>query len=355
MKNYLILRAAKGEKVERVPVWAMRQAGRYLPEFREVRAEAEFFKVCRTPELACEVTLQPLRRFDFDASIIFSDILVVPQALGMTVEMIPGKGPSFPEPLITPEDMAKLDWKCNVKKSLKYVYDAITLTRMKIDGQCPLIGFTGAPWTLMAYMIEGGGSKTYSKSKKWLYVYPEASQKLLQLLADVCTDHLVSQICAGAQMVQVFDSHAGMLGPATFAKFALPYLRYISKKTKEMLKEKGVEPVPMVVFAKDTHYALEELADSGYDVVSLDWTIKPKHARSQCGEKVTLQGNLDPCALYASKEEIAENAKQLVKEFGTQRWIANLGHGMYPDHDPEHLGAYIDAVHKYSENPTDDF
>ncbi|KAF6018592.1 UROD [Bugula neritina] len=354
LKNDLLLRAARGEKVERVPVWAMRQAGRYLPEFKAVRADNEFFKVCRTPELACEVTLQPLRRFDLDGSIIFSDILVVPQALGMTVEMIPGKGPSFPEPLVNPEDMEKLDFKCDVTKSLSYVYEAITLTRIKIDGQCPLLGFAGAPWTLMGYMIEGGGSKTFSKVKKWLYCYPEASHKLLQLLADTIVDHLVAQICAGAQLVQLFESNAGILGPQLFYKFSLPYIRYISKKVKENLTSKGVEHVPMIIFAKDAHYALEELSESNYEVVSLDWTIKPKNARSRCGENVTLQGNLDPCALYASKEEIASIAKELVESFGTRRWIANLGHGMYPDHDPEHLGAFIDAIHKYSEQPSDE-
>eukprot|EP00111_Clytia_hemisphaerica_P015611 TCONS_00046078-protein len=199
LKNDLLLKAARGEEVSRIPIWVMRQAGRYLPEFREVRLEHEFFKVCRTRELACEVTMQPLRRFDLDGSIIFSDILVVPQALGMTVEMVKGKGPVLPEPLVTPDDLKRLNREADVKEELKYVYEAITLTRKTIDGKVPLIGFAGAPWTLMVYMIEGGGSKTYSKAKSWLYKYPEESRDLLNLLSTFIVDYLVEQVKAGAQ------------------------------------------------------------------------------------------------------------------------------------------------------------
>ena len=350
LKNDLFLRAARGEKTERVPVWVMRQAGRYLPEFQEVRKEHEFFKVCQTPELACEVTLQPIRRFDLDASIIFSDILVVPQAVGMKVEMVPGKGPSFPTPLVSPEDIDKLEKNVDVKQKLGYVFDAITLTRHKLEGKVPLIGFSGAPWTLMTYMIEGGSSSTHSKSKKWLYVYPEASHKLLQLLTDVIVEYLVGQVKAGAQALQMFESHAGILGPHLFAKFGLPYLKQICSAVKRKLSNEGVDVVPMTVFAKDAHFALEDLGASGYDVVGLDWTIKPEVGRKLVTNSVSVQGNMDPCALYASKEEIGVIVKEMISKFGTQRYIANLGHGIYPDMDPEHLRAFVDAIHQHSED-----
>ncbi|XP_077981238.1 uroporphyrinogen decarboxylase-like [Glandiceps talaboti] len=349
LKNDLILRAARGEKTERVPVWVMRQAGRYLPEFKEMRAENDFFTVCQTPSKACEVTLQPIRRFDLDAAIIFSDILVIPQALGLSVQMVPGKGPTFDDPITTVADMDRLVKNVDVNETLGYVFDAITLTRHKLEGKVPLIGFAGSPWTLMAYSIEGGGSTTFSKAKAWLYKHPEASHQFLQIITDVTVDYLVGQVLAGAQLLQVFDSHAGILGYELFCKFSLPYLRQIAERVKEKLQNQSVEPVPMIVFAKGAHYALEELSESSYDVVGLDWTMKPKVARQQVGGKVSLQGNLDPCAIYSSKQEIGISVRNMISEFGTQKYIANLGHGIYPDADPEHLKAFIDAVHKHSE------
>merc|ERR1712004_582788 len=349
LKNDLILRAARGEVTERTPVWVMRQAGRYLPEFREFRLNHEFFEICRTPELACEITLQPIRRFNLDASIIFCDILVVPQALGMEVLMVPGKGPSFPSPLVVPEDLEKLNKNCDVHKELGYVYEAITLTRHNLEGKVPLIGFSGAPWTLMSYMIEGGGSTTQSKAKRWLYAYPEDSHKLLQMLTDVIVEYLVGQVQAGAQTLQLFESHAGILGYKNFIKFSLPYIRQISTKVKQRLTEQGFTPVPMTIFAKDGHFAIEELSQSNYEVVGLDWTVKPQHGRRLAGTEVTLQGNLDPCALYAPKDEIKKMVKEMVEKFGPQKYIANLGHGIYPDMDPDHLATFIDAVHTYSE------
>lgn len=345
MKNDLLLRAARGEPVSRTPIWVMRQAGRYLPEFREVRLEHEFFEVCRSPELACKVTMQPLLRFDLDASIIFSDILVVPQALGMEVQMIKGKGPVLPEPLVTPDDLKRLNRSADVKTELKYVYDAITLTRTTINGQCPLIGFAGAPWTLMVYMIEGGSSKTYSKAKSWLYKYPEASRDLLNLLSKFIVDYLVEQVKAGAQMVQVFDSHAGELPKSLFVSFILPCLKEIGIKVKEKL---GPLAVPMILFAKGAHYAFNEINETNYDVIALDWTMDVEAARKAYPNK-TLMGNMDPCALYADKDVIDQQAKELVEKFGTTRHIANLGHGMYPDMDPSHLEAFINGVHKHSE------
>jgi len=345
--NDRLLRAARGEPVDRAPVWVMRQAGRYLPEFREMRAESDFFTICQTPELACEITLQPIRRFPLDAAIIFSDILVVPQALGMKVEMKPGVGPVFDKPLVSPSDLDTLTTP-DVKVALKYVYDAITLTRHKLEGKVPLIGFTGAPWTLMTYMIEGGGSKTQSKAKKWLYQHPEASHKLLTTLAAVCVDYLVEQVRAGAQLLQVFESNAEYLALSEFEKFALPSLLKINSEVKSKLASEGLAAVPMTVFAKGGHYALDCLATSGYETVGLDWTINPSEARKVVGSKVTLQGNMDPCALYAPLDEIDRIVKKMVDQFGSQRWIANLGHGIYPDMDPDHLAAFIAAVHKHS-------
>uniref|UniRef100_A0A673H1D9 Uroporphyrinogen decarboxylase n=1 Tax=Sinocyclocheilus rhinocerous TaxID=307959 RepID=A0A673H1D9_9TELE len=343
LKNDTFLRA-----IEHIPVWCMRQAGRYLPEFRESRAGKDFFETCRSPEACCELTLQPLRRFPFDAAIIFSDILVVPQAMGMEVQMSPGKGPTFPEPLKEPEDLQRLKTKVDVSSELDYVFKAITLTRHRIEGKVPLIGFTGAPWTLMSYMIEGGGSTTHSKAKRWLYRYPEASHKLLSQLADVIVEYLLGQVKAGAQALQVFESHTGCLGPVEFEKFSLPYLRDIARRVKDKIKESGLDNVPMIVFAKDGHYGLEDLSESGYEVVSLDWTTDPRSARIRTGGKVSLQGNMDPCALYATKERISEIVKRMLESFGTKGYIANLGHGLYPDMDPENVGAFVEAVHTHS-------
>lgn len=347
LQNDRLLRAARGEPVDRAPVWIMRQAGRYLPEFREMRVVSDFFTCCQTPEIASELTLQPIRRFPLDAAIIFSDILVIPQALGMKVEMKPGVGPVFDKPLVDPTDLEALTVP-DVKVALKYVYDAITMTRHKLEGKVPLIGFTGAPWTLMSYMIEGQGSKTQSKAKKWLYQHPESSHKLLRILATVCTDYLVEQVRAGAQLLQVFESNAEYLGSKEFQTFALPGLLEINSSVREKLASEGLATVPMTVFAKGGHYALDILAKSGYETIGLDWTIDPAKAREVVGAKVTLQGNLDPCALYAPVEEIDKKVETMVRQFGTQRWIANLGHGIYPDMEPDHVTAFINSVHKHS-------
>ncbi|XP_065843004.1 uroporphyrinogen decarboxylase-like [Oscarella lobularis] len=346
LKNDSLLRAATGRSVSRIPVWAMRQAGRYLPEFRQVREKHDFFEMCRTPELACQVTLQPLERFDLDAAIIFSDILVIPQAVGMEVKMVPKQGPVFPDPLQTPDDLQKLNFSVDVHTELKYVYDAITLTRHRLEGKVPLIGFTGAPWTLMSYMIEGGGSKTMSKSKAWLYRHREASHKLLGNLTEIIVEYLSQQVVAGAQLLQVFESHAGFLGRALFNEFCLPYLVRIRDGVRARLSALGQDKVAMTIFAKDAHYALSDLAASGYEVISLDWTIEPQTARKIVGNGVTLQGNLDPCALYAKPERIRELTNAMVTEFASGPYIANLGHGMYPDMSPDGLAAFVNAVHE---------
>ncbi|XP_068604945.1 uroporphyrinogen decarboxylase [Brachionichthys hirsutus] len=347
LQNDTFLRAARREETEHVPVWCMRQAGRYLPEFRETRSGKDFFETCRSPEACCELTLQPLRRFPLDAAIIFSDILVIPQAMGMDVQMVAGKGPTFPEPLKEPEDLQRLQANVDVSKELGYVFKAITLTRHKIQGKVPLIGFTGAPWTLMSYMIEGGGSNTHSKAKRWLYRHPDASHMLLRMLTDVIVQYLLGQVTAGAQALQVFESHAGVLGPEEFGEFSLPYLRDIARRVKEGLKKEG-QDVPMIVFAKDAHYAVEDLSQSHYEVVGLDWTIDPRSARERSGGRVSLQGNMDPCALYAPKGRISDIVKKMLERFGTKGYIANLGHGLYPDMDPESVGAFVEAVHQHS-------
>lgn len=348
MKNDRLLRAARGEDVDVVPVWAMRQAGRYLPEFREERAKCDFFTMCQTPELSCKVTLQPLNRFPLDAAIIFSDILVIPQALGMEVEMRAGEGPVFPSPLRGPEDLAKLASPADVCSKLQYVFDALTLTRKTLEGKAPLIGFSGAPWTIMAYMIEGKGSKTMSNAKGWLYKHPEASHKLLKIITDATVSYLVGQAKAGAQLLQVFESHAEHLGPNLFQEFSLPYLKQICDEVKERVLKLGLKDIPMTVFPKGGHYALKDLAALKYEVIGIDWTVDPVLARKIVGPNKTLQGNLDPCALYADKKHIDTAVKEMVEKFGRERYIANLGHGMYPDMDPEHLAAFVEAVHKYS-------
>lgn len=345
LKNDRILKAARGEKPDKLPIWIMRQAGRYLPEFQEFRKQHSFFEICQAPDLACEVTLMPIRRYDLDAAIIFSDILVIPQALGLIVEMRPGVGPVLPEPLTI--DNIKSLKKEGALSSLKYVGEAITLTRHKLEGKVPLFGFSGAPWTLMGYMIEGGGSKTMSKTKKWLYQYPELSQELLQLLTDVIIDYLVMQIEAGAQIVQVFESSAEYLNQYLFKKFCLPYLKQIAEGIKTKVKTLKIEQVPLVLFAKGAHFCLEEQTSIGYDVIGIDWTVTPNIAKLLKSKNVTVQGNLDPCALYAPKNELENLVTEMLGQFGTDRYIVNLGHGIYPDAPTESVKTFIDAVHNF--------
>eukprot|EP00946_MAST-07B_sp_MAST-7B-sp1_P002790 g2790.t1 len=382
LKNDLLLRAAKGEATERAPVWIMRQAGRYLPEYMALRVMADFFKVCRTPELAAKVTMQPLERFDtLDALIIFSDILVIPQAMGMQVEMVKGKGPVFPAPLSeTPGDLSALDLAPDVDGALGYVFDAINLVRQQSLGKVPVIGFCGAPWTLMAYMVEGGGTKTFHKSKPWLYNHPEASHKLLGAIADLCVTYLIGQVRAGAHMLQVFDSWGGQLGPALFAEFSLPYLRQIATGVKAALAADSSLPapndVPMTIFAKGAYWALEDLARSDFDVLGLDWTMDPTATRrlvqavaeeqaTEGGEASedaakksqqrpyrtrpkSLQGNLDPAAMYATEEVLRENVRTMVSQFcpdgRVEGYIANLGWGMQPFMTPESAGIFINEA-----------
>uniref|UniRef100_A0A8C2RNK3 Uroporphyrinogen decarboxylase n=1 Tax=Capra hircus TaxID=9925 RepID=A0A8C2RNK3_CAPHI len=274
LKNDTFLRAAWGEETDYTPVWCMRQAGRYLPEFRETRAFHSPFPP----------SWHGLNRSHYPGVTGWEPRCFLPcQALGMEVTMVPGKGPSFPEPLREERDLERLRDPATVASELGYVFQAITLTRQQLAGRVPLIGFAGAPWTLMTYMVEGGGSSTMSQAKRWLYQRPQASHQLLRILTDALVPYLVGQVAAGAQALQLFESHAGHLGPQLFSKFALPYIRDVSKRVKAGLQEAGLAPVPMIIFAKDGHFALEELAQAGYEVVGLDWTVAPEKARRRLG------------------------------------------------------------------------
>ncbi|KAG1780318.1 Uroporphyrinogen decarboxylase [Suillus placidus] len=361
LTNDLLLRAARGEQTERAPVWVMRQAGRYLPEFRKTRETHEFFEICRSPTLATEITMQPIRRYAglLDAAIIFSDILVVPQAMGMEVIMNPG--PHFTDPLNTPADVEKLPREVDVEKELGYVFEALTLTRKTLAGQVPLIGFSGAPWTLMMYMIEGGGSQTRQKSKTWLFKYPEASKQLLERITDICVQYLIGQVNAGAQLLQVFDSNAGDLSPYDFSTFALPYLKRIADEVREGLKARQLPIVPLTLFAKGAPPSLA--ASAKYDTIGLDWTLDPRDVAKLTdgiidGRTITLQGNLDPVVLYGGREAIEREVKRMCNAFHDARggackaWIANLGHGITPGVNPEDMKFFLECVHKYSAVPS---
>ncbi|RWS20933.1 uroporphyrinogen decarboxylase-like isoform X3, partial [Leptotrombidium deliense] len=267
------------------------------------------------------------------------------------VTLLPKQGPVLPSPITKPEDIRlKLRQNVDVKSELGYVFDAITLTRHRLEGKVPLIGFAGAPWTLMTYMLEGGSSKTMSTAKKWLYQYPYDSMQLLDKLTNVTIDYLVHQVKAGAQMLQVFDTNAGYLTETHFKQFELPFIKKIASEVKERLRNDGLEPVPMVIFAKDCHHVISDLGEdsSCYDVMSLDWTIDPKKARAQVHEGLTLQGNLDPCALYSEIDDIDQMVYEMIDKFGTNKYIANLGHGIYPDVKPEHMETFVNAVRKHS-------
>ncbi|KAI9813140.1 MAG: Uroporphyrinogen decarboxylase in heme biosynthesis [Pycnora praestabilis] len=353
LENDLLLRTARGENVERPPIWVMRQAGRYLPEYHEAKGNHDFFECCRSPEIASTLTLQPIERYAglIDAAIIFSDILVIPQAMGMTVEMVDKKGPHFPNPLKSPDDgqyQKVMRRDVDVEKELDYVYKAITLTRHKLKGRVPLHGFCGAPWTLLCYMVEGGGSKLFIQVKTWIYKYPEASKALLLKIAKLCVDYLALQIVAGAQIVMVFDSWAAELSPSAFQVFSLPYLRYISTQLPKRLDELRQPRVPMTVFAKGAWYALNDLCDSGYDIVGLDWLQDPAEAVKIAKGRVILQGNADPGILYGGRGAITAVVKEMVNGFGggKQGWIANLGHGITPFVKPDDLKFYFEEIHR---------
>ena len=342
LQNDLFLRACKRQQVERTPIWIMRQAGRYLPEYRAVRANHDFLTMCKTPELAAEVTIQPVYLIGVDAAIIFSDILVIPEAMGMHLEMQEEKGPVFNHPIRIERDAENLK-QITAQEDLKYVLDAIALTKKELNGRVPLIGFSGAPWTLLSYMVEGQGSKTFSNVKKLIYNNPELAHKILNKLTDAVADYLSAQIEAGANAVQIFDTWAGMLSPRDYLIFALKYVNQVISKVKR-------KDEPIIYFPKGVHYRMRTTADCGADVIGVDWTIDMAKARDKIGDKVAIQGNLDPTVLYAEPNFIKREAKKVLQSFGEGNGhIFNLGHGILPDIKPEHAKALVDFVKKESE------
>jgi uroporphyrinogen decarboxylase len=336
-KNDLILRTARGEKTERTPVWLMRQAGRILPEYREVRSKMGGFKeLVETPEFACEVTIQPVDILGVDAAIIFSDILVIPDAMGLPYQMIEAKGPWFEKTIKTSADVAQL--RITLPENLHYVMDAIKLTKKELNARVPLIGFAGAPWTIFAYMIEGSGSKTFSKAKKFLYTQPEVAHQLLQKITDSTINYLKGQITAGADMLQLFDSWAGILSPEQYNKFSLNYISQICDAITE---------VPFTVFAKDAHFVRKQMGNLKCDTIGLDWTMDIVESRAMIGNNKTLQGNMDPCLLYADFATIKSETEKMLKAFGPSRHIANLGHGLYPDLEKDNVKCFVDTVKEF--------
>lgn len=341
LKNDLFLRACKRKQVERTPIWIMRQAGRYLPEYRAVREKADFITMCKTPELAAEVTIQPIDLIGVDAAIIFSDILVIPEAMGMKLEMIESKGPKLYKPIRLAADVDRLK-TIDVSKDLKYVLDAVSLTKKELNGRVPLIGFAGAPWTLMTYMVEGGGSKNFSEIKKFIYNQPQAAHKLLEKIADGVAEYLSAKIEAGANAVQIFDTWGGILSPNDFEEFSLQYIQRIISQIKK-------KDEPVILFAKGVHYKLNKLAESGADVIGLDWTMDIGKVRNKIGKKVALQGNLDPTVLYGNEEKIRREAVRVLKSFGKHKGhIFNLGHGILPDISPVNAKFLVDVIKEES-------
>jgi uroporphyrinogen decarboxylase len=338
LQNDLILRAARGEDTERTPVWLMRQAGRILPEYRAIRAKLSGFKeLVETPALAAEVSIQPVDILGVDAAIIFSDILVIPEAMGLPYSMLESSGPFFEKTVRSMADVAKLRVP-DPEDSLHYVLEAIRITKKELNGRVPLIGFAGAPWTIFSYMVEGKGSKTFSKAKRMLYVDPKLSHTLLDKITESTIAYLKAQIRSGADIVQLFDSWAGALSPAQYAEFALPYISRICKAITE---------VPVIVFAKGAFFARAALANLECDVIGLDWNMDIAESRQLIGNNKTLQGNMDPCLLYADYDVIRKETIRMLETFGKGRHIANLGHGLYPDTEKDKVKFYIDTIKEY--------
>lgn len=346
LDNDLMIKALLREPVTRTPIWVMRQAGRYLPEYLKTRAEAgSFMNLCRTPELAAEVTLQPLRRFELDAAIVFSDILTIPDAMGLGLRFSEGEGPQFERPVRSEADIRGLP-SLDVDESLDYVMAAVRKVRLELAGRVPLIGFSGSPWTLATYMVEGGPSKNFGRIKTLIYDQPMLAHLLLEKLALAVTDYLNAQIRSGAQIVQIFDTWGGILSPDAFREFSLRYLRQI---VSGVAREHEGHRVPVIVFCKGCNAHLEDQADIGCDALGLDWTISMEEARRRVGHRVALQGNLDPAILLSNPAVIGEEALRILSGFGHgSGHVFNLGHGITPDVDPDHLKALIAAVRQHS-------
>lgn len=338
LKNDLLLRALKGEKTERPPVWMMRQAGRFLPEYRVLREKYTFFERCETPELACEITLQPIDIVGTDAAILFSDILVVPKAMGMEVQLIESVGPVLPQPIKSEEDLKRITVP-DVTDRLSHVFEAIKLIKQELNGRVPLIGFAGAPWTLLCYMVQGKGSKTFDEAKGFCYKHPALAHEILQRITDTTIAYLQEQIKAGADAVQIFDSWGGLLSPQDFENLSLKYIRQIVAAVKDL--------APTIVFAKGAWHSLPEMAALGVHGLGIDWCISPQMARKFAGDNVTLQGNFDPSKLLSPIDVIKKETTEMLQAFGNHRHIANLGHGILPHVPVDHARAFIDTVKEY--------
>lgn len=341
------LRALRRQPVDTTPVWVMRQAGRYLPEYRATRARAgSFMNLCRSPELACEVTLQPLQRYELDAAILFSDILTIPDAMGLGLDFVEGEGPRFARPVRTPAAIEALGVP-DPEQELRYVPDAVRLIRRELGGKVPLIGFSGSPWTLACYMVEGGPSERFAHIKSLMWNHPGALQQLLDTLKHAVQSYLEAQIQAGAQAVMIFDSWGGILSPWDYRQFSLPTLQALARGLN-----RGPEQVPVIVFSRGANRHLAELADCGADALGLDWTVSLAQAREETGGKVALQGNLDPSALYASAASLRHQVDCVLRDYGPgPGHVFNLGHGITPDVDPEQMSVLVDAVHHLGRRP----
>lgn len=340
LKNDLLLRAARGEKTERTPVWLMRQAGRILPEYRTVRESVSgFIELAQTPELAAEVTIQPVDILGVDAAIIFSDILVIPEAMNLPYEMVEKRGPWFPKTVSTLSDLKNLKI-ANGDDDLAYVIEAIKITKKNLAGRVPLIGFAGAPWTIFAYMVEGSGSKTFSKARALLYNDPVFSHQLLDMITQSTISYLKAQIKAGADLVQIFDSWAGILPPDHYEQYSLKYISSICEAITE---------VPVTVFAKGAFFARPDMGKLNCATIGLDWNMGIAESRAMIGTHKTLQGNLDPAALYGTFDDIRKATRRMLDAFGPDRHIANLGHGVYPDIHPDKVKCFIEEVKEYSQ------
>ena len=336
------------KEVSRTPIWVMRQAGRYLPEYRQTRKRAgDFLSLCKSSDLACEVTLQPLERFDLDAAILFSDILTIPDAMGLGLHFVEGEGPKFSKPLTTLDDIDQLS-KPEVGIELAYVFDAVSVIKKNLKSRVPLIGFSGSPWTLATYMVEGGSSKNFSKVKGLLFENPKHLHQLLNVLADTVIDYLNAQIEAGADSVMIFDTWGGLLNKESYENFSL---RYMSKIVEGIHRKYDEKTIPVTLFTKGGSAWLEQIAATGCDGVGLDWTVEIGEAERRVGSKVALQGNLDPSVLYASPEVITAEAYKVLDQFkGQTGHVFNLGHGITPDVNPESMKVLVDAVHSYTKS-----
>jgi uroporphyrinogen decarboxylase len=347
LKNDRFLRALTGQSVDMTPVWMMRQAGRYLPEYRATRKQAgDFMSLCKSPELACEVTLQPLRRYAMDAAILFSDILTIPDAMGQGLYFTEGEGPRFRKIVRSEADVMALP-ELNTARDLSYVTDAVSVIRRELNGSVPLIGFSGSPWTLATYMIEGSGSKDFRHAKSFMYNQPQAMHLLLDKLARAVADYLNAQIAAGAQAVQIFDTWGGVLSTPAYRQFSLAYMK---KVVQQLTRVAEGREVPVILFTKNGGLWLEDIADSGCDCVGLDWTIDIGRARERIGGKVSLQGNMDPSILYATPEAIRAEVGRILQDFGPGNGhVFNLGHGITPDVDPQNVAVFVESVHELSQ------